>query len=247
MRTLVFIRKELVEGIRSRKIVILAVVFVLFGIMNPAIAKLTPWMMEMMSDQLAEVGIPVPEMTVDANASWMQFFKNIPLALIIYVLMCGGIFTKEYRSGTLGLLFTKGLKRYEAVAAKTVILLLGWTVGYALCFGITYGYNAYFWDNSIVEDLMQKVIGPWLCGLFVLSLAVFFSALANGLSGVLLGTAGSVIACSIISMIPKVKPYIPTTLMDAPSGDILKAVTVTVVLSVILLIASVPIMNKRSL
>ena len=42
MRTLIFIKKELLDAMRSGKILILGIVFVLFGIMNPAIAKLLP-------------------------------------------------------------------------------------------------------------------------------------------------------------------------------------------------------------
>ena len=44
-----FLKKEARESLRSGKLVILASLFLLFGIMNPAIAKLTPWMLEMMS------------------------------------------------------------------------------------------------------------------------------------------------------------------------------------------------------
>ena len=38
-----FLKKELFELSRSGKLIIFGFVFVLFGIMNPAIAKLTPW------------------------------------------------------------------------------------------------------------------------------------------------------------------------------------------------------------
>ena len=48
-----FTKKEWLETIRSGKLVILTVLFLLFGIMNPAIAKLTPWMMELMSESLS--------------------------------------------------------------------------------------------------------------------------------------------------------------------------------------------------
>ena len=39
---LAFMKKEYLEAARTGKIVILILLFVLFGIMNPAIAKLTP-------------------------------------------------------------------------------------------------------------------------------------------------------------------------------------------------------------
>ena len=39
---LAFMKKEWMEQIRSSRLVVLTILFVLFGIMNPAIAKLTP-------------------------------------------------------------------------------------------------------------------------------------------------------------------------------------------------------------
>ena len=91
-----FFKKEILESVRSGKLLILGLLFLLFGIMNPAIATLTPWMYDILSDSLAESGMIVTEVAVDALTSWTQFFKNIPMALIVFVLIYGGIFTKEY-------------------------------------------------------------------------------------------------------------------------------------------------------
>ena len=67
MRSLLaFLKKEVIETFRTGKIVILILLFVLFGIMNPAIAKLTPWLMEMMSEAMAESGLIVTDIQVDA-------------------------------------------------------------------------------------------------------------------------------------------------------------------------------------
>ena len=49
-----FTKKEFLELFRTGRFVVCAVCFACFGIMNPAMAKLTPWMMEMMADQLAD-------------------------------------------------------------------------------------------------------------------------------------------------------------------------------------------------
>ena len=247
MKTLIFIKKELFEAFRSGKMLLLGTLFLLFGIMNPAIAKLTPWMMKVLADQLADAGMTVGTVTVDAGMSWAQFFKNIPMALIIYVLLCCGIFTKEYQSGTLVLMFTKGLRRSQAVIAKAVVLLFGWTIGYLLCFGVTYGYNAYFWDNSVMPHLSEAVFSWWLFGIFVLTLIIFFSTLSNSTAGVLLGTVSLIATSSVLSLIPKLAPYTPTFLMNATNGGILKAVIVTGILSAVFLLSSLPLMNKKAL
>ena len=138
---LAFMKKEWMEQIRSGRFIILAILFVLFGIMNPAVAKLTPWLFEVMSESLEESGMIVTAVEVDAMTSWVQYFKNIPMALIVFVLLESNVFTKEYQSGTLVLALTKGLHRRSVVFAKATVLVSLWTVCYWMQYGITYIYN----------------------------------------------------------------------------------------------------------
>ena len=108
MKTFIaFQKKELTEQLRGGHILILGILFMLFGIMNPAIAKLTPWMMELLSDSLAENGMVITEIPVDALTSWTQFYKNIPMALIVFVLITCGTLTAECQKGTLIPVLTK--------------------------------------------------------------------------------------------------------------------------------------------
>ena len=74
-----FLRKEYLELLRSGKLLLIVALFLVFGVMNPAIAKLTPWLLEMMSDSLAESGMIVTDVKVSAMDSWVQFYKtNMP-------------------------------------------------------------------------------------------------------------------------------------------------------------------------
>lgn len=250
-----FMKKEWMEQLRSGRIVILGILFVLLGIMNPAIAKLTPWLFEVMADALAESGMTVNAVSVDAMTSWTQFFKNIPMGLIAFVLLESGIFTKEYQSGTLVLVLTKGIDRGRVVTAKTGMLAALWSVYYWLCFAITYGYNEFFWENSAACNLVFCGVCWWLLGLWTVMLTVFFSSAVNSNTGVLAGTGGVFLAAYILGLFPKLKEYSPSMLMDTASlltgaGKAVwygKAVAVTVFLSVAAVAASIPVMNKKQL
>lgn len=258
-----FIKKEFLESIRTGRLMILLLLFVLFGIMNPAIAKLTPWMMDMVADTMAESGLIITEIQVDAMTSWTQFFKNIPMALIAFVLLCSDTFTKEYKSGTLLLVLTKGLARFHVVLGKSTLLLSFWTFGYWICFTITYGYNAYFWDNSIAGNLFPAALIWWLFGVWVICLVILFSTLLRSNTEVTLCIGGTVLFGYLCSLLPKLKAYAPTTLMNAASllsvmkesieenireiDTFQKAVIVTVILSVISLAVSIPVINKKQL
>ena len=250
-----FFKKELLESLRSGKLMILGILFFAFGVMNPAIAKLTPWLMEMFAESLAESGMAITEVTVSALTSWTQFFKNIPMALIAFVLLYGGIFTKEYESGTLILVLTKGLARSKVVWAKALLLLSVWTGGYWMCFAVTYAYNAYYWDNGIAVGLVPAAVHWWLFGIFTVCLCVLFSVISKNSAGVLLGTGGAAVLSYVLEFFPKLKKSVPTALMQSAglmvgaqkAGEYTKAVVVTAALCAVCLAASVPIMNKKQL
>ena len=256
MRSLIaFLKKDLTEQIRSGRLMITAIAFVVLGIMNPAVAKLTPWLLEIMADQLAQTGMTVTEVTVSAMDSWVQFFKNVPMGFIAFILLHSSILTGEYASGTLVLSLTKGLERYKVVISKSVVLTALWTVFYFVCFGITYGYNAYFWDNSVAQSLMLSVVYWWLFGMWTISLTVFFSTLSRSNTGVLVATGGVVLGCYLAGMIPKVEKLLPTRLTDGTSliygmaepREYLAATVITALTCVVLFIVSIPIFDKKQL
>ena len=256
MRTLLaFMKKEWMEQICSGRLFILGMIFLLLGIMNPAVAKLTPWLLEVMADSLASSGMTVTEVTVTAMDSWVQFFKNAPMGLIAYVLLESSIFTKEYQSGTLILALTKGLDRYKVVFSKAVVLAFLWTVCYWLCFGITYGYNAYFWDNTVAKNLMFSAFCWWFFGMWTITLILLFSTFFKSNTGVLAGTGFIVLLSYLLGLFPKLKKYLPTMLMDGNAliygieemQVYMVAFVITSILCVICFAISILAFNKKSI
>lgn len=252
---LAFVKKEIKEQLRSGKLSILGILFVLFGVMNPAIAKLTPWVLAMLSDSLAKSGMVLTDVTISAMDSWAQFFKNMPMGLIAFVLLESSIFTREYQTGTLVLSLTKGLERYKVVVSKTIVLAGLWTVCYWLCFVITYGYNAYFWDNSVAHNMMFSMVCWWLFGLWIISLMILFSTVLNANTGVLLATGGIVFISYLLGLLPKTRKYLPTLLADGNSliyGTVdaetyIMPLILTIVLSLVCISMSILAFHKKQL
>lgn len=250
-----FVKKESLEQQRSGKLTVLGILFVLFGIMDPAIAKLTPWLLETMAQDLAASGMTVTAVTVTAMDSWVQFYKNIPMALIVFLCMEAGCFTKEYASGSLIPLLTKGLPRRTVVLGKALVLTVLFTAGYWVCCGITWGYNAWLWDDPVAQHLGFSAVCWWVFGLWTVSLTVLFSSFSSSSTWVLLGTGGTVGAAYILGLFPFAREYVPTLLMDGNSlifglqgpEEYTAALGITALLTAASVGIAIPIFDRKGL
>lgn len=250
-----FTRKEFTELVRTGKFMIMLIVFVLFGIMNPAMAKMTPWLYDMLADTMAEQGVTIAQAEVTALTSWMQFYKNISMVLIVLVIMFCGILTSEYQKGTLINMLTKGLSRWKVIVAKSIGAISLWSLCYWLCFGITYAYNAYFWDNSIAFHLFPAAACIYLFGIWLISLIMISSSTFDVSFAVLLISVGVIAIVYLISVIPAISEYLPTQLLNSGNmlsgvtepSDFMKAIFVTIGLSVIQFILAILQFNKKKI
>ena len=235
------LQKEMTELIRTKKAMILLIVFAIFGILNPALAKLTPWMLQLMGESLADQGITIGHITVDALTAWTQYFKNMMMEHILILAMFSGIFAQEYQSGTLINLLTKGVSRAKVALSKLLATLIAWTVCYWLTFFITLGYSAYFWDNALSTGIWLATFGAYLLGVWLLTLEMAFaSALSSGMEA-LLCTGGVFALVSALSMLPTLARFLPTRLGEGlalltgglTTADFLPALLTALALSVI--------------
>ena len=250
-----FIKKEINERVRTGRMLLLVIVFVLIGIMNPAVAKLTPFLLSSMSESLAQSGIEVGNVVVTDMDSWLQFFKNAPMALIAFVLVECGIFAKEYQSGTLIPILTKGLQRYKVVLAKWSVSVMLWSLCYFLSYVITLVYTEYYWSDGIAQNIMFAVTLWWLFGVAVVSLLVSFSVVFTSSGGALFGVCGVACAAYIVGLFPKTQKYTPAMLMQstkllygtAEKADHTAAVIITAAIIAVSVYASIIAFNKKDL
>lgn len=252
---LAFFQKEWLELVRSGKFLIIVILFTLFGVMNPAMAKLTPWMLELASESLVDAGLVVTEVTLDAMISWTQYYKNIFLAIVVFLLMVSGILTAEYQKKTLINMVTKGLKRWKIILAKNAVVFLLWSFVYWLCFGITYAYNAYFWDNGIADHVFFSAFCIYVLGVWLISLIMLLSAIFSSNIEVLLFTGCIFGVCYLIGMLSKIKEYLPTQLMSAGDllggtgnvGEYYYGIVFCSIVAIVNVVAAVFVFNRRNL
>ncbi len=252
---LTFASKEWTEHLRTKRALIAAVIFVLFAIANPAIALLTPVILKESAEALASSGITVSEIEITAMDSWLQFINNTSTVLAAFLIIFSGTFTKEYQNGTLIPLLTKGLRRTTIIHAKSAVLMLLWGVGFWCYFGITYGYTAYYWDQSVIHSVFFVGGCWWLLGIFWICLLAFFSSFLKNAVQVIAAAAGVYMIISTIRVLKTIQPYLPThledshTLLTGESGcaSYLPAILVTAAAAILLYLCSLILTKNKQL
>ena len=95
---LAFTKKELFEFTKTYKLLLIVTVFLIFGFMNPVVAKFTPDLMESLMEEGIKISLPEPTIF----DSWAQFFKNTTqIGLIVLVIIFSGLISNELSKGTL--------------------------------------------------------------------------------------------------------------------------------------------------
>ncbi len=250
-----FFKKEIMELFRTYRWIVLGGSALFFGILGPLTAKLTPWIYEQMGETLKEQGITISAVTVTAKDSWTQFIKNVPMLLIVVVAVLSSSYVSEYTKGTLIPLVTKGLTRTAVVLSKHLHHLLVWTACFWLTFGITWGYTAYFWDNSTMQNYALMGVCFWLLGVFLLALLTFFSSFMNSSIQVLLGVGATYFILMLVGMVKSVEQWLPTYLLSSGSmltaetipEDFLPAAGIAAGASVLLVLLALLITKRRKL
>ena len=250
-----YIKKEWMELTRTGRLLILSIIFFLFGILNPAMAKLTPWLYDMMKESFAEQGISFGTVKITAITCWEQYFKNILMAIIAMLLLSCNGFTGEYQKGTLIQVVTKGLSRRKIYFSKLFTGFATWTAMFVLYSGVTFGYAKYFWTDDEVPHLLPAMLFLWLLGMLLMSLTVMFGAIASNSGQVLLGTGAVFFITFLLGYIPKLSDYMPMKLSEglalckgtALVSDFTGAAILSSIIIVICVIIGMAVFDKKKL
>ena len=72
-------KKELFEQLKTHRLVVMLLLFTLVGVLSPAFAKMTPWLLDLVSGDMAETGIQIGNLEVTSLSSWTQYYKNMQI------------------------------------------------------------------------------------------------------------------------------------------------------------------------
>jgi ABC-2 type transport system permease protein len=215
------LRKEMREQVRTMRLVVVVAVFALLGLLSPVFARYVREIVEAVGGGQFEGMIPAP-VVGDAVA---QFTKNMgQFGVLIAILITMGSVATEKERGTAAFLLSKPITRGAFVAAKAAavggLLGLGVAVSAVLC----WTYTTILFEPLPVAAFAGAAILVWL------SLAVFaaltFLASVAARSALVAGGVGFglFVLGGILSALPGIGPYMPTSLWGA--ADVLALGTV---------------------
>ena len=247
-------KKEFLESWRTYRLWIMLAVFVFFGILSPATAKLLPELLNGVDMGGGQV-LNLPDPT--AMDSWAQFFKNISQmgALVLIIVFCG-LMANELSKGTLVNVLTKGAPRPAVVLAKFVVAGFLWTVSYLLSLGVTYLYNSYFWGVTPLPNAFLAFACLWLFGLLLIALMILGGLLTRSIAGALVAVAVVVVGLNIVNIAPHAARFNPISLAtnalgllsgDAVPGDIWPAFGIAAASVIALVVASLVVFDKKQM
>lgn len=176
--SMVFLKKELRELVRTPKLLVLTATLLLFGFTGPILAKMIPEIMpQLMKDIPGGINFVIKTSGVDA---WGQFLKNLnQMGLLIIVLMFMGTVSEECSKGTVLLVLTKPLPRPAFIGAKflaaTLLVTVTTGLGYLACLAYT---AALFNDVHAASGAIAT--GLFLAyAILVLALTLFVSSVSK--------------------------------------------------------------------
>ncbi|WP_125605205.1 ABC transporter permease [Lapidilactobacillus bayanensis] len=248
-----FTHKEILEAWRKHHLLIIGLIFMIFGIESPLIAKILPDILHSSFGSNLVINIPQPT-SVD---SWQQFYKNITqMGIYVLAIIFSGFMSQEVSQGTLVNLIAKGLPRFIVVLAKFLVAYLQWCGAILLAFVITWGYTAYYFPDNKSPQPLLGLVPLLIFGLFFTALLLLGSTLAvNNYFGFLFA-AGSIIALTILNMWKSVQRWNPVALMTdnlrlvqgtEKLAHISPALMLTLGLTIVLVTLTIIIFNHKRL
>jgi ABC-2 type transport system permease protein len=210
-----FLSKEIMFLIRSQRVLITLLVFVLLGLMNAPLAYYTPEILKLAGagDLAAAMNLPQPT----ALDAWTQYFGNVgQMGILAVLLLCGSLLSGEKGKGTLVLPLTKGLGRSGVVIVKFVAMSGLWTLGMLVSAATSAAYTLWLFPGEDVPHLLLGIGALWLLGMFLLALILPSSVIFRGSFGGLIIPGAVLLVLGILSAFPDLAFWSPLNLAGDP-------------------------------
>ncbi|HET8587296.1 MAG TPA: ABC transporter permease subunit [Candidatus Limnocylindria bacterium] len=203
--------KEIREQWRTRRLLVVAIVFAIFGIGSPLLARYTPELIRALASEELARAIPPPTIADAVD----QFLKNLgQTGVLAAILLAMGSVASDKERGIAALLLTKPVSRGAYLLSKLLAIGVTLLVGVALAGAAAYGYTAWLFEPLAIGGYAA------MCALLFLQLLCYatLTFLGSTLTRSALAAAGIGIAALVlvatVSALPEIGRYTPGGLAE---------------------------------
>lgn len=247
------LKKEAIEGARTKKMISTFILFLLIGLISPLTAKLTTMILQSIATGNIDINVAPPS-EID---SWTQFFKNISqIGMFGLVIILSTQMANEFQKGTLINLLSKGLPRYQVVLSKIFYNFILWFIAYFCSFILTYFYTKYFFGISFpIRNILMAALLPFIFGLFLISLEILAGVISGNVIGTLILTSAGIVIQLILSIRDEIVKYMPIALIGKPVNlikgigydDFYVPIITGSILLILCIVISIAVINKKQI
>jgi ABC-2 type transport system permease protein len=205
----VLLGKELREAWRTRRLPLVAILFLVIGLLSPLTARYLPEILKAaLGDQLT---IPIPDPT--AAAALEQLQKNLgQLATLAAIALAMGAVAGELDKGTAALVLAQPVARPAFIAAKLAALAAVLGVSTVIACVVAWVYTAILFEPLPVGGWVALAFLDWLALLAWASLT-FLASAATGSTTAAAGLGFVAwIVVSILAIVPLLDRVLPSGL-----------------------------------
>lgn len=204
--------KEFTEIVRTWRCWLLGGAFVVFGIIDPVLARFTQQILaSVIGDQLP---IVVPPATyLDAWAQWTKDLSQ--LLMIVVLVIAAGTVAGEVNSQTAILPLTKPLSRAAFVLAKLTALTVSLSLAVAIGTALVCASTALLFDGVKFAPLWRAVAVWLVLAIFLIAVTMLASCLVNSTIAAFGIGFGGYLLLTIAGMWQPARAYSPAGLPEA--------------------------------
>jgi ABC-2 type transport system permease protein len=203
------VRKELQQQWRTKRVLVVAAVFLLFGMGSPLLARFTPELLSSIEGAEQFAGLIPRPTNVDALS---QYIKNLTqFGFIMAVLLGMASVAGEKERGTVAMILSKPMPRWAFLLSKFVAQAFVYAAGFVLA-----GLGAYYYTSILFDPL---VLGPFMFGNLLLLIWLLVFAALTLLASTIASTTGAAAGLALLgSVLLLLTGSVPKIGIFAPSG-----------------------------
>ena len=204
------LKKEIMEQIRTYRLLIVGGVFLFFSLLTPITLKFLPQIIKLVGEQIP-VEIPPPT----AIQSLVEYAGTIgQIGVLVVVLITMGSVANELRHGTALITLSKPVSRSAFITAKFTAVSITFFISLVVASLICYVYTILLIEEAEIVPYVGLNLLLMLFLMFCLAVTVLFSSLfksslaAGGIS------IAIIITQALFSGLPAIGDYLPGKLLS---------------------------------